>query len=238
MIQVITFDLDNTLWDVEPVLLRAEQVQYEWLQIHRPAVTERYSIEALREFRMKTWKAHPELAHHISELRRRGLYELQRQCDYSEEESQRGAQAAFDAFLEVRHQVEPYEKALEVLERLAERYTIGALTNGNADVYKADIGECFDFAFTAEQLGASKPLPDLFEASMAETGARADQIVHVGDSPGHDVAGAQQLGIYTVWMNYPKDPWPGGDPADEEVHDLGELPAAIARIESRQSTPS
>ena len=233
MIHVITFDLDNTLWDVEPVLMRAEQVQYAWLQTHRPAVTERYAMDALRELRIETWKAHPELAHHISELRRQALYEVQRLCDYSEDEARRGASEAFDAFLEIRHQVEPYEQALEVLETLAERFTIGALTNGNADVYKADIGEYFDFAFTAEQLGASKPLPDLFEASMSETGAKADQIVHVGDNPHHDIAGAQRLGIYTVWMNYPKEPWPGGDPADEEVHTLDELPAAIARIESR-----
>ena len=30
-ISVITFDLDNTLWDVTPVLLSAEKVQQEWL---------------------------------------------------------------------------------------------------------------------------------------------------------------------------------------------------------------
>ena len=31
-ISVITFDLDNTLWDVEPALLRAEQAQRDWLE--------------------------------------------------------------------------------------------------------------------------------------------------------------------------------------------------------------
>ena len=35
-IAVITFDLDNTLWDVEPALIRAEQAQQDWLLRHRP----------------------------------------------------------------------------------------------------------------------------------------------------------------------------------------------------------
>ncbi|MEE4658827.1 MAG: HAD family hydrolase [Halieaceae bacterium] len=233
MIRVITFDLDNTLWDVEPVLLRAEQVQYDWLKTHRPAVSERFDMTALRDRRIDVWRVHPELAHHISELRRVALYEVQVHCGYSEAEARQGARDAFDAFLEVRHQVEPYEEALEVLETLAQRYTLGALTNGNADVYKADIGEYFDFAFSAEQVGASKPDPHMFEASLRETGASPAEVVHVGDSPQHDIAGARQVGMHTVWMNYPQVPWPGGDPADEEVHQLAELPAAVERIAGR-----
>ena len=32
-IEVITFDLDNTLWDVEPALIKAEDAQREWLLV-------------------------------------------------------------------------------------------------------------------------------------------------------------------------------------------------------------
>ena len=42
VIKVVTFDLDNTLWDVEPVLLRAEQAQYRWLEENRPRVTREF----------------------------------------------------------------------------------------------------------------------------------------------------------------------------------------------------
>ena len=85
MIRVITFDLDNTLWDVEPVLLRAEEAQYRWLQQHREKVTRQFSTEALRDLRMQTWKLHPELHHHISDLRRQALYEVQLHCGYPED---------------------------------------------------------------------------------------------------------------------------------------------------------
>ncbi len=233
MIRVITFDLDDTLWDVTPTLLRAEAAQNAWLAEHRERVTTQFDAAELRRLRMRTFELHPDLKHHISDLRRQALYEIQLHCGYSEALARQGAEAAFDAFLRVRHQVEPYEQALDVLQALSERYVLGALTNGNADIFKLDIGEYFDFSFSAEQIGASKPLPDMFHASMKETGARSHEMVHVGDHPEHDVAGAQAVGMYTVWANYSGTGWPGDTPADEEVRNLEDLPAAVARIERR-----
>ena len=234
MIRAITFDLDNTLWDVEPVLLRAEQAQYQWLEENRPRVTEEFDGDALREFRFRAHQSLPELAHQISKIRIRVLYEIQLSCGYSEQLAREGAQTAFDAFLKVRHQVQPYERSLDVLETLAQRYILGALSNGNADIYKTDIGEYFDFAFSAEQLDASKPLPDMFHAAIEESGAAAREIVHVGDNPEHDILGAQEVGMFTVWMNSGGWRWPEARvPADEVISALEELPAAIGRIESR-----
>jgi putative hydrolase of the HAD superfamily len=236
VIRVITFDLDNTLWDVEPVLLRAEEAQYRWLEEHRDKVTRQFSAKELRHLRMRTWELHPELHHHISDLRRQALYEVQLHCGYPENTAREGAEQAFEAFLHIRHQVEPYERALEVLETLSERFTLGALTNGNADIFKVDIGEYFDFAFSAESVGASKPMPDMFHASMKQTGASGHQMVHVGDHPEHDIAGARAVGMHTVWMNYAGAEWNGDEPADEEVRRLDELPDAIARIDRRART--
>ncbi len=234
VIKVITFDLDNTLWDVEPVLLRAERAQNDWLAEHRGRVLERFDADAMREFRFAAYRRHTELAHQISKIRIQALYEVQLECGYSADESRSGAQAAFDAFLAVRHQVEPYELALETLEALAQDYVLGALSNGNADIYKTDVGEYFDFAFSAEQVDASKPLPDMFHAALDASGASAAQVVHVGDNPEHDIKGAQDVGMHTVWMNSGDWRWPEQrKPADESIRDIRALPEAIARIEER-----
>ena len=77
-ITAITFDLDNTLWDVDPVLIRAEQAQRDWLLAHRPGAIEAYGHEQLWELKKSVWKRHPELAHQISQIRIQLLYELQR----------------------------------------------------------------------------------------------------------------------------------------------------------------
>jgi putative hydrolase of the HAD superfamily len=232
-IRVITFDLDNTLWDVDPVLRRAEQAQHDWLLQHRPGSIENYGHEALWEFKKSVFRQHPQLAHQISKLRIQMLYDLQRQAGYDEEQARSGAELAFAAFLRVRHQVVLYEEALGVLEQLARDYTLGALTNGNADIYKTDAAEYFDFAFLAEELNASKPAPDMFHAAIARVGVRPDQIVHVGDSPEHDVLAARAVGLRTVWMNPNGEAWQDSQPPDAEIDNLAGLPAAIAAIEAQ-----
>ena len=229
-IEVITFDLDNTLWDVDPALLRAEDAQREWLLQHRPGAIENYDHDALWEFKKSVWKRHPHLLHHVSQMRVQMLYELQIAAGYDEETSRRGAEDAFAAFLEERHRVVLYEEALGVLRSLARHYTLGALTNGNADIYKTDAGEYFDFAFLAEDVGASKPAPDMFHAALEQAGVGPERIVHVGDNPDHDILGAKAVGMRTVWMNSQGEDWPGGERADREIDNLLQLPAAIEDI--------
>jgi 2-haloalkanoic acid dehalogenase type II len=229
-IKVITFDLDNTLWDVEPVLLRAEEAQRVWLQQHRPGAIEKFTHESLWELKKSVWKRHPELAHQISQIRIQFLYELIAAAGYDEHDARTGAEAAFKVFLDIRHDVVLYEEALTVLQGLAEHYTLGALTNGNADIYKTDAGEYFDFAFLAEDIGVSKPAPDMFHAALERAQVSANEILHVGDNPEHDVLGAQQMGMHTVWMNSQDQEWPGGTPADRDIDNLQQLPQAIAEI--------
>jgi HAD superfamily hydrolase (TIGR01509 family) len=229
-ITVITFDLDNTLWDVEPALIRAEEAQQAWLLEHRPGAVEAFDHDALFEFKKSVWKRHPELVHHVSKMRTQTLKELQLAAGYDEQTAESGAKAAFKIFLAERHKVQLYEEALSVLEELAKTYTLGALTNGNADIYKTDAAEYFDFAFLAEDIGTSKPHPEMFEAALATAGVSPAQIVHVGDDPEHDIAGAQKMGMYTVWMNGRNKAWPGGAPADRMINNLLELPAAVRTI--------
>jgi len=229
-IKVITFDLDNTLWDVEPALLRAEKSQRDWLLQHRPGAIENYSHEALWEFKKSVWKRHTHLSHHVSQLRIQLLYELQLAAGYSEDTSRAGSKLAFAVFLEQRHAVVLYEEALAVLETLASTYTLGALTNGNADIYKTDAAEYFDFAFLAEEVGASKPAPDMFHAALEKSGVSAQEIIHVGDNPVHDIKGARDAGMHTIWVNFRNEAWPDMARANEEINTLSQLPGAIAQL--------
>jgi len=232
-IKVITFDLDNTLWDVEPALLKAEQAQQDWLQQHRPGAVETYDHEGLWEFKKSVWRRHPELLHHVSKIRIQMLYELQLAAGYQEQESRSGAEQAFAVFLEQRQQVQLYEEALAVLELLASNYTLGALTNGNADVYKTDAGDYFDFAYLAQDIGTSKPHPDMFHAALQRTGVAAHNVIHVGDDPEHDIQGAREVGMHTVWMNSRDKKWPDTPRASREITRLQQLPKAIAEIASK-----
>jgi putative hydrolase of the HAD superfamily len=233
-LRVITFDLDNTLWDVEPALLRAEEAQRAWLLRHRPGAMESVDHEGLWELRKRVWRSHPELTHNVTAMRKLLLRELQQAAGYSGEEAEAGAEAAFAAFIEERQRVELYASALEVLEELARSYRLGALTNGNADVYKTDAGEYFDFAFLAEDVGASKPAPDMFHAALELTQAMPAEVVHVGDNPEHDVLGALDVGMRAVWVNAAGDGWRHDRRPDAEIRTLKELPRALSTLQGQR----
>ena len=50
-IRTITIDLDDTLWEIHPVIMRAEQRLYEWLGENYPRITEMYEPADLRDVR-------------------------------------------------------------------------------------------------------------------------------------------------------------------------------------------
>ena len=229
-IRVVTFDLDNTLWDVNPALLRAEEAQRQWMMTHRPGAMEPLDRDTLLSVRRSVTERQPELLHHVSRLRQAVLYEVQRRAGYDHASAQAGAESAFAAFLRERHAVELYEAALGVIQRLHGKYLLGALTNGNADIYRTDAGGYFDFAFLAEEIGASKPAPDLFLAAIDRTQVEPHEIAHVGDSLQHDVAGASEVGLRTVWFNPGNEPATGDVQPDEEIGCLEELPAVLQRL--------
>ncbi|TCO77218.1 HAD family hydrolase [Chromatocurvus halotolerans] len=237
-IRVVTFDLDNTLWDVTPALLRAEETQRAWMLEHRPGSMEGIDHDALLAVRKAVAQRHPELLHHVSRMRQTVLYELQRQAGYDHATAQAGAEAAFAVFLQERHAVELYEEALAVIQQLHRSYRLGALTNGNADIYKTDAGDYFDFAFLAEDIGASKPAPDMFQAAIARSGVEPHNIAHVGDSLGHDVRGARDAGLRTVWFNPNRESATADVRPDVEISCLGDLPQALRALQHRSELPA
>lgn len=230
-VRLVTFDLDDTLWDVAPVLVRAEQRLYQWLQQQTPELTRRYDSLALQQRMAKQLAAMPELAHQISQLRILALEQALADSGYASDRAAQLARDAFAVFLGARHEVEYFEHALEILATLSKRYTLGAITNGNADVKRLELAPYFDFALAAEQLRASKPAPDLFLAALDRSGVPAAAAVHVGDHIENDIRAAQALDIRTVWVNFQRQPWPGGPPPAATIYSLSELPAVLRRLE-------
>ncbi len=229
-VRVVTFDLDDTLWDLTPVLLRAERLCWEWLVRRCPELGLHFSIEALRELKAGLVAQQPELLHQISQQRLLTLEVALAQSGCEPSVVRQLAREAFEVFLLARHEVTFFDDALEVLAALSRDYTLGALTNGNADVERLGLARYFDFALAAEQVNASKPAPDLFLAAMARTGVDAPGMVHVGDHIENDVRAAQRLGIAAVWVNLDGQVWPGPDGPAAEVRSLRALPETIAAL--------
>lgn len=219
MIKAITFDLDDTLWDIWPVVERAEELLHDWLMTRYPRIPERFTSLELRELSQEVIAARPEIAYDRTRLRKEALWLAARRADYVEFD----VESAFAVFFIARNAVEPFADVRPALERLGQRYTLASLSNGNADLRLIGLHDLFKFSLNAIDVGAAKPEPLMFDLARQRLAAQPEQIVHVGDDPEHDVFGAARAGFRTIWINRTGRDWPGGSRADAEIASLIEL---------------
>lgn len=222
-IKCITFDLDDTLWACAPVLAAAEEGWYAWMRECYPRIVDRYRLDDLLSHRKDFYTQYPELHHDLTRLRKQWLAHLADEAGYGDELVEEG----FRVFWEARNAVEVYAEAHALLDGLRDRYRVGAITNGNADVHRIGVAHYFDFVVTAAEAGAAKPHPDIFQSALAAAAVPAHEAVHVGDDPARDVLGASRIGMRTVWVNPTLEPWPGGQVPDAVVRTVGELEAVL-----------
>jgi FMN hydrolase / 5-amino-6-(5-phospho-D-ribitylamino)uracil phosphatase len=222
--RAIAFDLDNTLWDIEPVIARAEQRLAEWMREHCPRIPEQVSVEQMRAARERLARDEPEKAHDVTYLRLAALARHARDCGYAEDTATR----AFDVFFSARNQLEPFADVRPALRRLQMRYTLATLSNGNADLARIGLAQHFALSLNARQIGAAKPHPRCFERLAQELRLPAGSILYVGDDPLLDIEAARVAGLRTAWINRRGLPWPPGvGVADIAVKDCAELAEAL-----------
>jgi putative hydrolase of the HAD superfamily len=112
---------------------------------------------------------------------------------------------------------------------------IGIVTNGPADVQREKIRllgveALADFALVSGEFGAWKPDRAIFAEALRLAGVGAADALMVGDSLAHDVAGARDAGIRSVWVNRAGRERAVGDPEpDHEIRDVAEL-LALPRV--------
>ena len=229
MIRVVAFDLDDTLWAVDPVIRRAESRLADWLATELPGVAyDRDTVQALRE---EVLKNYPDVAYRVTDFRLRLLETAMRYSGLSDDAAIHHSREAMEIFLTARNDIEFFDGALQTIETLASSYELGALTNGNADIRRMGLDSHFSFAFSAEDVGAPKPAPDLFLRALAHTGVQPHEMVYVGDDPKKDVDAANNVGLMTVWLRNPARPGPGETVPDQTIDDIGELPKALTALQ-------
>jgi len=223
-VRAIAFDLDNTLWDIEPVLARAEGRLGAWLQQHCPRIAQRLSSEDMRRAREQLARREPHNAHDVTYLRLTALQAHAREHGYDE----RIAAQAFAVFLAARNEVQTYPDVAPALARLRRRYPLASLSNGNADLGSIGLAHAFTVSLNARQIGAAKPERRCFERLAQDLALGPGEILYVGDDPRLDVAAAREAGCSTAWMNRRAMEWPHDlAPADLVVHDCVQLAVAL-----------
>ncbi|MCW7537754.1 HAD-IA family hydrolase [Aquabacterium sp. A7-Y] len=199
-IYALTLDLDDTLWPIWPAIARAEVVLHQWLADHAPATAARFDTTALRGLRDAVAREHPEWRHDLSRIRQESLARALAEAG----EDPALAVRAFEVFFEERQRVELFPDVETGLSRLAARFPLIALTNGNADLQRVGLARWFQGGVTARGFGIAKPDPRIFSEACRLAGAVPAQVLHVGDDLLLDVHGALGAGLQAAWMARPE----------------------------------
>ncbi len=102
-----------------------------------------------------------------------------------------------------------FEDALPTLQALRQAYHVGVITNGAGDDHDDSqwsvlrhlgLLDLVDSVWISDEVGFRKPDPRLFEGVLEEVGVDPSEAAHVGDSPAHDVAGANAAGMTSVLL--------------------------------------
>ena len=229
-VRAICFDLDNTLWDIEPVLARAECILADWLAARYPKIPERYSSEDFFAMRQALLLERPDMAHDFTFLRRETLARVAESVGYD-----RGiAHEAFAAWHAARNQCVPFVEVLPALGKLGQRFRLATLSNGNADLGTIGIAHHFEVTLHAAALGCAKPEPRAYSALAEALTLHPAEILFVGDDPGADVVGPRSVGMQTVWVNRGAGEWPANfTPADHVIASLDGLVSLLPQSVNR-----
>lgn len=226
-IQLISFDVDDTLWDFPIMQLRGNEAVAR-------AIVERFGLDyaymdaayLIEKYREKVQQGIDPTQLKWVEVRRRLFAELLGEIGLQDAEALSFELAA--VYTRGRNTEIPlYPGVLETLDVLRGRYKLGWVTNGNEIPALIGLDGTFDVVITPDRLGRAKPDPAVFEHVAAVTGVPLDAILHVGDSLNSDVGGAKGAGCKAVWFN------PNGrDNDSEHVPDaeISTIPDVLALV--------
>ncbi|MFI5145452.1 MAG: HAD family hydrolase, partial [Ignavibacteria bacterium] len=99
-----------------------------------------------------------------------------------------------------------FDGVKDILPELAKKYKLGitsdtAYTSGRILkklLEKDGLLECFTGFTYSDEMGCSKPDPNMFRNTMWQLGSKAHETIHVGDNEYTDIQGAKEEGLKTI----------------------------------------
>ncbi len=133
-----------------------------------------------------------------------------------------------------------FSDSVQMLKQLGKRFRLVAMTNADnwaLAQFSRTLGEPFDDAVTAEDVGVCKPDPQVFaytRGRQSTQGYKLRDFLHVAQSQFHDIGVAKRLGFKVCWIERRMGKkGSGGTPAtahttpDYHFGSLAELAAAV-----------
>lgn len=194
----ITLDLDNTLYNNNPIMVRAEQKSIFFLKKYHPALNN-FQIKDYYLSRLMLLSEEPDIYHNVNNWRWKSLTKILLKSGLTKYEAQYGADQAMDIILYWRNKIKITTNTRNTLLALSSHWPLIAITNGNANLTICGLHKYFYDILTAGKNGRAKPYTDMFNIAAKRFGIACKYILHVGDDLITDIQGAIYANLQTCW---------------------------------------
>ena len=223
-IKTIFFDLDNTLFDH----MHAEQTTLKLLLDSKPELFAKVNREDFLRIYDKNntilWKQMADGEVSPAELKilrfKMTFEELNlTPIDYS---------AFSENYLSIySKQALVISNAIEILDYLKPKYSLGILSNGfpkvqESKLLRLNMQSYFEYKTYSEDIGVAKPYPGIFSEAARKANSKPFETVYIGDSFENDIVGAKNFGWQAIFFN-PKKTSGNSSLADFVISDLIDL---------------
>ncbi|WP_334020947.1 HAD-IA family hydrolase [Alteromonas sp. S015] len=206
-VEAMTFDLDDTLYNNEPIIRRAEQALQTHIAEHHPQAAKLTSLDWLQLKRAAIAKD-ARLASDMGQLRRvvltaalSGTPANQVSIVPSEDTALRAAvDGCFNCFYNARSDFALARNVHHTLDKLSQHLPLVGITNGNVNAQKVGLDRYFMTILHASVERPMKPAVNMFNEAVSLLKVEPAHILHVGDNIIKDVLGAVNAGYQSAWF--------------------------------------
>ena len=198
--KVILFDADETLFDFK----KSEREAFKNTMLEcKVDYDENYHFSTYKEINTAIWKELEEGRITQEKLKTERFRRLINKLDMKFNENE-------FSNIYMKHLGDAsflFDGAIELIEDLSSKYILSIVTNGLTSVQekrfkKSIITKYFKDIVISENIGISKPHPDIFEHAINNLGVFAkDEVLMIGDNLGSDIKGGINYNIDTCWYN-------------------------------------
>lgn len=198
-IKAITFDLDDTLYNNSMIVERAEDELIKNLQ--QNAQLQDLTLASFHAEKNSLLVSNPEIYHDVIIWRIETIKSLLIKARIPAEQIPNIIDDSLATFNFWRHQIQVPQVTHTLLAKLATKYPLAVITNGNVEIAKIGLDDYFQFSLRGGANGRSKPFPEIFALAAQKLSMSTQQILHVGDNLFTDVNGAINSGLLACWLN-------------------------------------
>ncbi|MEE2700788.1 MAG: HAD family hydrolase [Chloroflexota bacterium] len=198
-ISTLSFDADGTLWDHDGAMHKAMHFTLDELYRRLPDLSGAITVDQMITTRLEIGHEFQGSDFGLDDLRAIAFRRTLEKVGVNDP----GLASYLTAIYQKRRleTMALFSDTNSTLNALADKFSLGIVTNGTTDPEWMGLQGIFRFVVMAEEHGVQKPDTRIFEIALDQAGCDPHEIIHIGDSLEDDIKGANDAGITSVWLN-------------------------------------